>query len=375
MRRLRALMRKELTHMRRDPRTVVIIFLMPILQLLLLGYATDTNVRNVPTVVMDQDGSQQSRALLDAYSASGYFSLDLLAYSQTEVTDVIEKGLARAAIIIPPNYGSDLVGGRVPEVAILIDGADPTVASTALSTATLVGQAHASRIQIENLKTRGMSGLASSPLDVRTRVLYNPDMESSYNMVPGLIALILMITTSMLTSLSIVKEREQGTIEQLIVTPIRSWELVVAKITPYAVVSIINVVFILMLGTLWFHVPIRGSFLLLFALTGLYLLPNLGIGLLISSIARTQQQAQFLVMPIMLPSMMLSGFIFPIAALPPVLRMLSNFMPITYFLVIARSVVIKGATIGYLIPQVIALCIFAVLLLAIAALRFRKTLD
>jgi ABC-2 type transport system permease protein len=375
MRRLRALMRKELTHMRRDPRTVVIIFLMPILQLLLLGYATDTNVRNVPTVVLDQDGSRQSRALLDAYSASGYFSLDLVAYSQTEVTDIIEKGQARAAIIIPPNYGSDLVGGRVPEVAVLIDGADPTVASTALSTATLVGQAHANRVLLQTLKARGIAGLASAPLDVRTRVLYNPDMQSSYNMVPGLIALILMMTTSMLTSLSIVKEREQGTIEQLIVTPIRSWELVVAKITPYAVVSIINVIFILMLGTLWFHVPIRGSFLLLFSLTGLFLLPNLGIGLLISSIARTQQQAQFMVMPIMLPSMMLSGFIFPIAALPPFLRLVSNFLPITYFLVIARSVVIKGATIGYLIPQVIALCIFSVLLLAIAALRFRKTLD
>jgi ABC-2 type transport system permease protein len=180
-----------------------------------------------------------------------------------------------------------------------------------LSTAHPGGPGHANRVLLQTLKARGIAGLASAPLDVRTRVLYNPDMQSSYNMVPGLIALILMMTTSMLTSLSIVKEREQGTIEQLIVTPIRSWELVVAKITPYAVVSIINVIFILMLGTLWFHVPIRGSFLLLFSLTGLFLLPNLGIGLLISSIARTQQQAQFMVMPIMLPSMMLSDSSFP----------------------------------------------------------------
>lgn len=213
------------------------------------------------------------------------------------------------------------------------------------------------------------------PLEVRTRVLYNPDLLSSYNMIPGLIAMILMMTTTSLTSFAIVKEREHGTIEQLIVTPIRNWELVIAKITPYVLVSLGDVILILLVGTFWFHVPIRGSFVLLFALTGLFLLPNLGIGLLISTFARTQQQAQFMVMPIMLPSMMLSGFLFPIAALPPVLQGISKFLPLTYFLFIARSVIIKGAGLELLIPEVLALSAFAVVLVGLAALRFRKTLD
>jgi ABC-2 type transport system permease protein len=213
------------------------------------------------------------------------------------------------------------------------------------------------------------------PVEVRARVLYNPDLRSSYNFVPGLIAMILMMTTTVLTSSSIVKEREQGTIEQLIVTPIRNWELVVAKITPYILVSMSNVVLILLLGSLWFRVPVRGSFVLLFALTGLYLVPNLGIGLLVSTFARTQQQAQFMVMPIMLPSMMLSGFYFPVAALPPVLRAVSNVLPLTHFLVIVRSVMIKGAGLELLSGPVLALTGFSVFFVGLAALRFRKTLD
>ena len=375
MRRLRALMRKEFTHMRHDPRTVMMIFIMPILQLVLLGYATNTDVRNVSTVVFDQDNSRASRALLDAYRATGYFSINYVAYSEADITRLIQGGQARVGITIPPSYGSDLAAGRTVEVAVLIDGSDPAVATTALSTATLVGQSHATTIRYQQLAARGPAIGGALPLEVRTRVLYNPDLLSSYNMVPGLIAMILMMTTTTLTSAAIVKERERGTIEQLIVTPIRSWELVIAKITPYVIVSMANVVLILLVGTLWFQVPIRGSLMLLLALTGLYLLPNLGLGLLISTIARTQQQAQFMVMPIMLPSMMLSGFFFPIAALPAVLQVISSFLPLTYFLFIVRSVVVKGAGLELLMPQVFALSAFAIILMGIAALRFRKTLD
>jgi len=375
MRRLRALMRKELTHMRRDPRTVVMIFIMPLLQLLLLGYAANTDVRNVPTVVFDQDNTRESRALLATFRATGYFTLDHVAGSEIEATRQVTGGQARVAIIIPPGYGSDLAAGRTVSVAVLIDGADPTIASTALSTATLAGQAHATAIRTAQLAARGPVGSAALPVEVRARVLFNPDLRSSYNLVPGLIATILMMTTMNLTSSSIVKERERGTIEQLIVTPIRNWELVIAKITPYVIVSLANVVLILLVGTLWFHVPIRGSFVLLFALTGLYLLPNLGIGLFVSTFAKTQQQAQFMVMPIVLPSMMLSGFYFPVAALPPALRVVSGMLPLTYFLVIVRSVVVKGAGLELLTTPVLALVIFAMLLVGLAALRFRKTLD
>jgi ABC-2 type transport system permease protein len=375
MRRLRALMRKEFTHMRRDPRTLMMIFIMPVLQLLLLGYATNTDVKNVPTVVYDQDNSQQSRALLDAYRASGYFSLDFIAYNENDVNGLIEGGLTKVGIIIPPDYSSSLTAGQTASVAVLIDGSDPTVAATALSTATLVGQTQGVNIQYQRLAGRSLAGASSSPLEVRTRVLYNPDLLSSYNLVPGLIAMILMMTTTNLTSFSIVRERERGTIEQLIVTPIRNIELVIAKITPYVIVSLADVVLILLLGTLWFHVPIRGSILLLFALAGLYIIPNLGLGLLISTFANTQQQAQMMVMPIMLPSMMLSGFVFPVASLPAFLQAVSRLLPLTYFLIIVRSIVVKGASLQFLIPQVIALIIFSILLVGIAVMRFRKSLD
>ncbi|HEY3343231.1 MAG TPA: ABC transporter permease [Anaerolineae bacterium] len=375
MRRLRAIMKKEFTHMRRDPRTLMAVLLMPILQLLLLGYASNTDVRNVPTVVFDQDNSQASRALLDAYRATGYFSIDYVAYSDADVNKLIEGGRARVGITIPPTFNIDIQAGRQAQVSVLIDGSDPSIASTALSAATLVGQSRGAAIRLQQLSARGAVGSTASALDVRTRVLYNPDLKSAYNMVPGLIAMILMQTTTNLTSSAIVKEREVGTIEQLIVTPIRNWELIIAKITPYILVSLLNMLVILLIGTLWFQVPIRGSFTLLFALTGLYLVPNLAIGLLISTFAKTQREAQMMTMPIMLPSMMLSGFFFPIAALPAALQVISQFLPLTYFLIIVRAVVVKGATFDLLLPQILALSAFAVVLLGFAMTRFRKSLD
>ena len=375
MRRLRALMRKEFTHMLRDPRTLIFIFIMPVLQLLLLGYAGNNDIKNVPTIIFNQDNSQASRAFLEALRVTGYFSFDFLASSETDVNQAIEAGKAKVGVIIPPSYHKDVTAGRTAQVAVLIDGSDPTVANAVLSVSILVGQSQGASIRTEQLANRGYARSGASPLEVRTRVLYNPDMLSSYNMVPGLIAMILMMTTTNLTSLSIVKERERGTIEQLIVTPIRSWELIIAKITPYILVSMGNTILVLLIGTVWFGVPIRGSLILLLALTGLYLLPNLGIGLLISTFAHTQQEAQFMTMPIMLPSMLLSGFLFPVASMPFFLQAIGSFLPLTYYLFILRSVVIKGAGINLLLPQIAALSGLAVILLAIAARRFRKTLD
>ena len=375
MRRFRALLKKEITHMRRDPRTVVTILIMPILQLVLLGYATNTEVKNVPTAVYDQSNSAASRSLLDAYSATGYFTFDHIVHNEQELDLLIEGGQDKVGFIIPPSFSSDLSSGHGTEIAVLIDGSDPVVASTAMANATLVGQAHGASIRLQQLAARGTSVGTITPVEVQSRVLYNPNLESSYNMIPGLIAMILMQTTTTLTSAAIVKEREIGTIEQLIVTPIRNYELIIAKMVPYILVSLVNVIVILLVGTLWFHVPIRGSFYLLFALTGLYLVPNLAIGLLVSTMAKTQRQAQMLIMPIMLPSMMLSGFFYPLAALPAALQFVSSLLPMTYFLVIVRSVVIKGAGIELLMPQVFALTVFSILLLGVAATRFKKSLD
>ncbi len=375
MRRFRAMIKKEITHMLRDPRTLIFIFIMPILQLILLGYANNTEVKNVPTVIFDQSNSQSSRSLLDAFQTTEYFSFDYVAYSDKDVNRLIEGGKAKVGIVIPPDYSSQVAAGHSAQVLVLIDGSDPTVANAVLSAATLAGQARGASIQGQQLVLKGASGNSTSPVDVRTRVLYNPDLLGSYNIVPGLIAMILFQTTTSLTALSIVRERERGTIEQLIVTPIRNWELVLAKIIPYILVSFANTILILLIGTFWFGVPIRGSLAILFLLTGLYLLPNLGLGLLISTFARTQQQAQLMTMPIMLPSFMLSGFIFPISSLPVILQGIGYLLPLTYFIFILRSIVLKGAGLELLLPQTFILIAFAIVLLGLAALRFRKTLD
>ena len=326
-------------------------------------------------MIFDQSNSQSSRSLLDAFRVTGYFSFDYIASTDAQVNELIGSGKVKVGIIIPSSYTGNLLSGTAAQVSVVIDGSDPTTASTALSVATLTGQSHGISLRLQQLALVGASGNAASPVDVRTRVLYNPDLLGAYNIVPGLIAMILFQTATSLTALSIVRERERGTIEQLIVTPIRSWELVLAKIIPYVLVSFADMILILLIGTLWFGVPIRGSLLLLFAMTGLYLLPTLGMGLLISTFARTQQQAQMMTMPIMLPAMMLSGFIFPVASLPIFLQLVGEIFPITYFIVILRSIAIKGVGIEMFMPQAIALSIFSVVLLGLAALRFRKKLD
>ncbi len=376
MRRFRAMIKKEITQMLRDPRTLFFIFIMPILQLMLMGYANNSDVKNIATVVFDQSNTAESRDLISAFKSTEYYAFDYIATSDTQVNNLIQGGQAKVGIIIPPDYSSQLAAGKSAQVLVLIDGSDPTIASSTLSAAQLAGQARGAKILAETLSSRGSTlGTNASPVDVRTRVLYNPDLLGAYNIVPGLIAIILFQTTVNLTAMSIVRERERGTIEQLIVTPIRNWELVLAKIIPYILVSFANTILILVIGTLWFQVPIRGSLVLLFVLTGLYLLPNLGLGLLISTMAKTQQQAQMMTMPIMLPSMMLSGFIFPMASLPLFLQAVGYMLPLTYFIIILRSLVIKGAGLELLIPQTFVLIGFSIVLLTLAALRFKKSLD
>jgi len=370
------MIKKEIIHMMRDPRTLIMILIMPVLQLLLLGYANNTDIKNVPTVIFDQSNSQASRSLLEAFKITGYFSFDYIASTDTEVDNLIAAGKVKVGIIIPSSYSGDLLSGTPAQVSVVIDGSDPTTASAVLSAATLTGQSHGINLRLQKLALVGGSGSsAASPVDVRTRVLYNPDLLGAYNLVPGLIAMILFQTATNLTALSIVRERERGTIEQLIVTPIRNWELILAKIIPYILVSFADMLLILLIGTLWFGVPIRGSLWLLFAMTALYLLPTLGLGLLISTFARTQQQAQLMTMPILLPAMMLSGFIFPVASLPVFLQLVGQLFPLTPFIYMLRSIVIKGVGIEMIVPQIIALAVFAFLFLGAAALRFNKKLD
>ncbi|MDO9122563.1 MAG: ABC transporter permease [Anaerolineaceae bacterium] len=373
--RLFSIIRKEFIQIIRDKRALAIILIIPIMQLFLLGYAATNDVRNIPLAVYDQCRCAESRSLLDAYRAADYFQLAYSVSSEDEIRALIEGGKARAAIVIPPDYNTRLAKGDA-QAAFILDGSDPTSASTAYSAALLIGQAHSTNLMMENLQRAGVNtDRLQQPLEIRTQVWYNPDLVSNYFMIPGVIGMILFAITSILTATSVVRERERGTIEQLIVTPIRPWELVVGKVTPYVILALINTFEVLALGHWWFGVPIRGSLTLIVATSGLLLLSGLGIGLFASTMANTQQEAMLTVWMTLLPSIFLSGFFFPLEAMPAVLRWFSAIIPLRYYLVIIRSVMLKGSGLSSIWMETLALFAFGVVILVAASLRFRKRLD
>ena len=364
--------RKELWHILRNPRTLAIIFLVPIVQLFLLGYAATTDVEHLTTVVLDRDQTTQSREVIRAYANSNYF--DIVAYVDTdeELAGMVDWGKARAGLIIPAGYGENIAAGKQATIACIIDGSDPNVATTVFAASQQVGQAQSMQIIERRL---GISPEEMIALEVRPRVWYNPEMKSVNFMIPGLMGVVLFMVTTMLTALAIVREREQGTIEQLLVTPIRPIELIVGKVIPYIGVAFFNVLEVLAIGTLWFRVPIHGSVALLLALTTIFLMSALGLGIFISSAAATQQEAMMLIWFIMLPSLFLAGFFFPLEAMPAALQALSYVIPLRYMLEIIRGIILKGVGLDVLLREVIALLVFGVGIVVIAATRFRRQIE
>jgi ABC-2 type transport system permease protein len=373
--RLAALIRKEFIQILRDPRTLVLILIIPIMQLFLLGYAATNDVRNFSMAVFDQDRGAAARSLLNAFRSADYFRIDYDVDSEAALKSLIDSGKARVGLIIPPDYSDKVQGSGSAAVAFVLDGSDPTVAGTALSAAQLIGQSYATQITAERLVRQGRSSALQTPVDVLTQIWYNPDMVSAFFMIPGVIAMILFFLTTMLTATAVVRERERGTIEQLIVTPIRPWELVVGKILPYVILAFLNMSEVLALGHWWFHVPVRGSLLLIVVLSGLFLLSSLGMGLLASTVANTQQEAMLVVWMTLLPALFLSGFFFPLEAMPKVLQWVSLFFPLRYYLVIIRSLMLKDIGVAALWPNIVALAIFGLGLMTVASLRVRKRLD
>jgi len=286
---------------------------------------------------------------------------------------LIESGDTRVVLVIPPDYDRRLIEGNA-QILMVLDGSDATVGATALSTARLVGQAYSTEIMSEQSSLAGRAA-PSAPVEVRTQVWYNPDLNSAFFNIPGVIGMILSFITSILTATTIVRERERGTIEQLIVTPIRSWELIAGKLLPYVILGFIETLEVLLIGHWWFGVPIRGSGGLIILTAGLFLMSSLGIGLLASTMANTQQEAMMTVMMFNLPMIFLSGFFFPIAAMPKFLQIVSYAIPLRYYLTIIRSLLIKGVGLAAIQSEVIALIIFGVVIMGAASLRFRKRLD
>jgi ABC-2 type transport system permease protein len=367
-----ALIRKEFLHILRDRRTLAVMFLMPIVELVFLGYAVTNDIEHLRTAVLDGDKSVASRALIEAYRVSDYFDITFYVESERELEYLVESGQVHAGLIIPVNYGQELASGGQGQVAFIIDGSDPNVANTVLAASQSVGQAQSVRImeQATGIDLDRLPGV-----QVRPRVWYNPEMKSANFMIPGIIGIILFFLTALFTSMSIVREREQGTIEQLIVTPIKPLELIVAKITPYVFISFFDVLEVLAIGVFWFGVPIRGSLGLLLGLSALFLLTSLGIGIFISSVANTQQEAMLLSFLAMFPSIFLGGFLFPIEAMPGWLQVITYVIPLRYMLVIIRGIVLKGVGLQILYQQVIALLVFGAIIMLLAASRFRKRLE
>lgn len=371
--RIYSIVRKEFVQLFRDPRTLALAVVIPIVQLFLLGYAATSDVKNISLAVWDQSKTTESRQLMDAFQASNYFKINYLVNSADEYQALIESGDARVALVIPPDYAQRLFDGNAKALMIL-DGSDASIGGTALSTARLVGQSFGTKILTQQATLSGRSA-PTPPVEVRTQVWYNPDLNSAYFMIPGVIGMILSFITTILTATAIVRERERGTIEQLIVTPIRSWELVLGKLLPYVILAFIETFEILIIGHFWFGVPIRGSLSLIILTSGIFIMSSLGIGLLASTVANTQQEAMLTVMMYNLPSIFLSGFFFPLEAMPQALQIVSYAIPLRYFLVVIRSLLLKGVGIEAIQGEVIALTIFGIVIMTLAALRFRKRLD
>lgn len=373
--RLLAIIKKEVLQIKRDRPSLAIAFALPLMMLLLFGYAVTTDVEHISLAVMDLDKTQESRGLVEIFRESGYFNTDFYVTGHAEMKRLINGGEASAGLIIPRGYATSLSRGEEAQVQFFVDGSDPLVARTALNTAQILTQVQSMRLKTGAAAKAGLAGKIKVGVDFRPGVWYNPEMKSVKFNIPGLIGLIMQNITVMLTAFALVRERERGTMEQLIVTPVKPAELIVGKLVPYIIIALIDVTAVLLMGIFWFKVPVAGSVLLLMFISFLFLLGALGIGLLISTVAKTQLQAMQMTMGLILPSVLLSGFMFPRDAMPTVIQWLGYAFPITYFLEVLRGIMLKGVGMEYLWHQTLILAAFGVGILALASLRFKKRLD
>jgi ABC-2 type transport system permease protein len=369
MRRLVHIIRKEFLELRQDPRLFGIVIIAPIIQLTMLGYAATTDVRNVPIVVVDQDTSSESRELVSRFEESPSFAVIEGLSSTSEVDAYLDTGRAWMALDIPAGYGERIRAGRPTAVQVVADGTDANSTNVALGYAGTLVAAYARELA-------SPAGRAPVPLVAAdVRVWFNPELESKDFMIPGILALLLLVVTTNLSSMSIVREKELGTLEQLNVTPIARWELIVGKMLPYALIGIVDVLLVVFVALFWFEVPLRGSFLLLLTMCLIYLLTTLGLGLFVSTISATQQQAMMTAsFFFLIPMVFLSGFVFPIENMPAAIQPVTYLIPLRYFLVILRGIFLKGVGLEVLWPEALALLAWGVGILVLATLRSSKRL-
>jgi ABC-2 type transport system permease protein len=373
MRRILFVLWKELLELKQDPRLFPIIFVAPIIQLTILGYAATTDVKNVPIVVADADRTAGSRDLISRFDASPYFTLVDVRGSVNDIDPYLESGRAWMALSIPGGYGDRITAGRPATVQVVADGSDASSTTVAMGYAVNLVAAYAQDL-VRSRPGGAMPG--GGGIEPRVRVWFNPRLESRVFMLPGLAALLLLVLTTILTSMAIVREKEVGTLEQLNVTPLGRVQLIVGKLLPYAIFGMIDVLIVLAVTVFWFEVPLRGSVLLLLAMCLVYLLTTLGIGLFVSTISHTQQQAMMTAaFFFLLPMMFLSGFIFPIENMPWAIQQVTYLIPLRYFIVILRGIFLKGIGLETLWPQALALLGWGLAILLLAVARSTKRLS
>jgi drug efflux transport system permease protein len=374
---------KEFLQLRQDRRMIPIIFVAPVVQLVIFGFAVNTDVDRVPTVLVDQDRTAASRALVDRFTSSGYFELVGVEQATKDIDLWLESGHAQMALVIGPGYGEALAGGGSPSVQIIADGSDSSPATVALGYGSGIVSAASREALTERAREYAAKaaeeGRVIAPpgqTDLVSRVWYNPDLKSRWFYVPAVLAMILIIMTTLLSAMGVVREKEIGTMEQIIVTPIQSWQLIVGKLFPFAAIGFIQIFLVTGVAVWGFGVPLRGSFLLLVGLSMLFILNTLGLGLLVSTLTRTQQQAMMMAaFTVMMPMIYLSGLIFPIENMPPAVQVITYAIPVRYYANIIRGVFLRGSGLSVLWPEALTLALMGTGLLAVASLRFRKKLD
>ncbi|OGW03651.1 MAG: ABC transporter permease [Nitrospinae bacterium RIFCSPLOWO2_01_FULL_39_10] len=375
--RIKQMIIKEFIHVFRDRRMIAIVFVTPVLQLLVFGYAVTTDVKEISTAVYDLDRSYESRELVRRLESSGYFNIRYFIKNNYEMQELLDAGKVAAAIQINRNFSSELKNNKETEIQMLVDGTDSNTATIAMDYANRIIGMYAKEIKTYNVSksSNPLSPSLKAGLDVQTRAWYNPDLKSRNYNVPAVIAIVIMLTCLLLTSMAVVREREIGTMEQLMVTPVKPLELILGKTIPFALISFFDVFLVTFVAVFWFDIPIKGQILLMPLNTAIYLLSVLGIGLFISTIARTQQQAMMATFLFYIPAVLLSGFMFPIENMPEIIQFLTYINPLRYFLVIIRGIFLKGNGMSMLWQQMFALLILGISVITISSLRFKKRLE
>ncbi|HXF99725.1 MAG TPA: ABC transporter permease [Bacteroidota bacterium] len=368
------IIRKEFYQIRHDRRMLAVSIVAPILQVFLLGYAATTDIKNSTMVVCDMDRTAESRALIESFTTSGYFIAAYRVEKPEDATPYIERARANIVLVVPRGFARKLLRHEPAQVQVLLDGTDANTANILLTYASQIVSTYGRRISAEYATM--VPGSRFPQILPEPRVWFNPDLKSSNYMVPGVVAMVLMIITMTLTSVAVVKEREAGTLEQLLVTPIKPYELLLGKLIPFVVIGFVDALLVLAVAHYWFEVPLAGSVALLFGLSAIFLLTTLGLGLFISTIAKSQGQAMMIAQFFFfMPFIFLSGFTFPIANMPEWIQVLTYLIPLRYFLEIVRGIFLKGTDLTHLWPQALALLGFGVAILSLSVKRFRQRLE